>query len=78
MILKPSDKSNVKNTNRHADGSQLTPDADRPQLPQDASRGGENYFRPGQMPKGFTGVWCFDGGTNTKKSPTSGGGKKIY
>jgi hypothetical protein len=52
----------------------------RPQLPRDGSPGAERW-QPGTLPKGgFRAVFDFsDTPTyNTKKSPTSGGGGKVY
>lgn len=49
----------------------------RPQLPRDGSAGGQNAIR-GKMPAGFISVWDFGGGPQTKYSPTSGGGSKVY
>jgi len=50
----------------------------RPQLPRDGSAGMEQW-KPGQMPKGgFRAIAVFsDGEYDTKKSYTSGGGKKV-
>jgi hypothetical protein len=52
----------------------------RPQLPRDGSAGAARW-EPGQLPKGgyrsiidFSGTATYD----TKHSPTSGGGKKVY
>ena len=42
----------------------------RPPLPRDASKGGENCFTPGKMPNGYTAVWEFGTGKQTKLSPT--------
>ena len=52
----------------------------RPQLPRDGSRD-MTRWQPGTLPKGgFRSVFDFsDTPTyNTKKSPTSGGGGKVY
>ena len=52
----------------------------RPQLPRDGSVGMDRWT-PGTLPKGgFRAVFDFsDTPTyNTKKSPTSGGGGKVY
>jgi hypothetical protein len=52
----------------------------RPQLPQDGSPHMVKW-EPGQMPKGgFRAVipFCGDGYYDTKQSPTSGGGKRVY
>ena len=49
----------------------------RPQVPADATAYGQNHLK-GKMPAGYVSVWCFGGTYDTKKSPTSGGGKKVY
>jgi len=51
----------------------------RPQLPRDGSRDMIRW-EPGQLPKGgFRSIIPFCEGTyDTKQSPTSGGGKRIY
>ena len=49
----------------------------RPQLPRDGSAGGQNAIRD-KMPAGFIAVWDFGNGEQTKRSPTSGGGGKVY
>jgi len=52
----------------------------RPQLPRDGSVD-MNRWQPGTLPKGgFRAVFDFSGtpSYNTKQSPTSGGGKKVY
>jgi len=51
----------------------------RPQLPRDGSRDMMRW-EPGQMPKGgFRAIIPFcEGPYDTKLSPTSGGGKRIY
>ena len=52
----------------------------RPQLPRDGSPD-MTRWQPGTLPKGgFRAVFDFSGtpSYNTKKSPTSGGGKKVY
>jgi len=52
----------------------------RPQLPRDGSAD-MNRWQPGTLPKGgFRAVFDFSGtpSYNTKQSPTSGGGKKVY
>jgi hypothetical protein len=52
----------------------------RPQLPRDATSG-QTRWQPGELPMGgFRAVIDFSGtpSYNTKKSPTSGGGKKVY
>jgi len=51
----------------------------RPQLPRDGSAGMEAW-QPGEMPKGgFRSTFPMDDKPfQTKLSPTSGGGKKVY
>jgi hypothetical protein len=51
----------------------------RPQLPQDSSPHMVKW-EPGQMPKGgFRSIIPFcEGAYDTKQSPTSGAGKRIY
>ena len=52
----------------------------RPQLPRDGSRDMMRW-EPGQLPKGgYRSIipFCGDGYYDTKQSPTSGGGKRIY
>ena len=52
----------------------------RPQLPRDGSKDMERW-QPGQLPKGgFRPVFDFSGTPtyDTKNSPTSGGGSKVY
>ena len=48
----------------------------RPQLPRDGSANGQNHVA--KMPAGFISTWDFGSGNQTKYSPTSGGGKKVY
>jgi hypothetical protein len=52
----------------------------RPQLPRDGSAN-MTRWSPGELPKGgFRSVFDFSGtpSYDTKHSPTSGGGKKVY
>lgn len=52
----------------------------RPQLPRDGSAGAARW-EPGQLPKGgYRSIFDFSGTPtyDTKHSPTSGGGKKVY
>jgi hypothetical protein len=52
----------------------------RPQLPRDGSRDMQRW-EPGQLPKGgYRSIFDFSGTPeyDTKHSPTSGGGKKVY
>jgi hypothetical protein len=58
--------------------SQKYAKAIRPQKPSDTT---ERYqtWQPGQVPMGgFRSTFNFGGGDNSKQSPTSGGGKKVY
>lgn len=61
---------------RHSDVNQQVAKSVRPQLPRDGSRDGQN--NTAKMPSGYISVWEFGTGTQTKKSPTSGGGGKVY
>lgn len=47
----------------------------RPQLPRDGSKDGQN--NADRMPAGYISVWDFGNGSQTKRSPTTGGGKKV-
>jgi len=51
----------------------------RPQLPRDGSKDMQRW-EPGQLPKGgYRSTFDFsEGSYNTKLSPTSGGGCKVY
>ena len=50
----------------------------RPQLPRDGSAG-MTKWQPGQLPRGgYRSVFCFEDTYDTKHSPTSGGGSKVY
>ena len=51
----------------------------RPQLPRDGSKDMQRW-EPGQLPKGgYRSTFDFsEGSYNTKQSPTSGGGCKVY
>lgn len=61
---------------RPHDVNQQIERAVRPQLPRDGSRDGQNCAD--KMPSGYISVWEFGSGKQTKFSPTSGGGKKVY
>ena len=53
----------------------------RPQIPSDASAGGDPYYKSGSLPKGgFQSMWCFSGSSDRKNSPTDmvKGQKKVY
>ena len=67
----------------HASNQQIAKSV-RPQLPRDGSPG-LTRWSPGQLPPGFRSVIDMSGDKfpttgplNTKLSPTSGGGKKVY
>jgi hypothetical protein len=65
---------------RPQDNNQQIAKPTRPQLPSDGSTGMERW-QPGQLPKGgFISVFDFSGTPtyDTKKSPTEGGGCKVY
>jgi len=60
---------------RHTDLNQQVAKSVRPQLPRDGSKDGQN--NADRMPAGFISVWDFGNGEQTKRSPTTGGGKKV-
>jgi len=64
---------------RHHESNQQIAKSVRPQLPRDGSAGMQNW-KPGQLPVGgFRAVIDMSESTyQTKLSPTSGGGKKVY
>ena len=65
---------------RDHDLNQQIDKSTRPQLPRDGSKGMMRW-EPGQLPVGgFRAIipFCGDGYYDTKQSPTSGGGKKVY
>lgn len=64
---------------RHHESNQQIAKSVRPQLPRDGSAGMEKWHL-GEMPKGgFMAVIPMDDKPyQTKMSPTSGGGKKVY
>ena len=58
--------------------SQKYAKAVRPQKPADATERFQKW-QPGQVPQGgFRSTFCFEDSYNSKQSPTSGGGKKVY
>jgi hypothetical protein len=65
---------------RSQDDNQQIADASRPQLPRDGSMNGRPTFTSGELPKGgYQAIWAFgDNPTNTKNSPTTKPGRKIY
>jgi hypothetical protein len=60
---------------RPSDVNQQVAKSVRPQLPRDGSRDGQN--NADRMPAGYISVWDFGNGEQTKRSPTTGGGKKV-
>lgn len=68
-----------KLTKRPTDINQQVAKSVRPQLPRDGSKD-MTKWETGQMPKGgYRSVFCFEEGNySNKRSPTSGGGKKVY
>ena len=63
---------------RDHDANQQIAKSVRPQLPRDGSAG-MTKWQPGQLPQGgFRSVFCFEDTYDTKHSPTSGGGSKVY
>lgn len=59
--------------------TQHKPVAQRPEIPTDGKSGGRPYHKSGEMPKGgYQSMWCFDGSSDRKNSPTVGQGNKIY
>jgi hypothetical protein len=65
---------------RPHDLNQQVAKSTRPQLPRDGSPG-MTRWEPGQLPKGgYRSVFDFSGTPeyDTKHSPTSGGGSKVY
>jgi hypothetical protein len=65
---------------REHDVNQQIAKSTRPQLPRDGSAG-QVRWQPGQLPKGgFRPVIDFSStpSYDTKQSPTSGGGSKVY
>jgi hypothetical protein len=65
---------------RSQDDNQQIAQAVRPQLPRDKSANGRPIFTSGELPKGgYQSMWGFGNDpTNTKDSPTTKPGRKIY
>ena len=61
---------------RPSDINQQPSKAVRPPLPRDGSRDGQNNVN--KMPAGYISTWDFGNGEQTKRAPTTGGGKKVY
>jgi hypothetical protein len=79
MSLKPKNpsyKPEQSHQRPHEDNQQIAKSV-RPQLPRDGSMNGQNNVAK-KMPAGFIAVWDFGNGEQTKRSPTSGGGGKVY
>ena len=77
--------SKTRHHQREHESNQQIAKSIRPQLPRDGSPGMIRW-QPGQLPSGgFRSVidmsgnkFPTEGSLNTKMSPTSGGGKKVY
>jgi len=65
---------------RSQEDNQQVAQAVRPQLPRDKSANGRPIFTSGELPKGgYQSMWGFGNDpTNTKDSPTTKPGRKIY
>jgi hypothetical protein len=64
---------------KYQESNQQKATATRPQIPSDATGGGDPYYKSGTLPKGgFQAQWCFGGSSDRKNSPTVGDGKKVY
>jgi hypothetical protein len=65
---------------RSQEDNQQIAQAVRPQLPRDKSANGRPIFTSGELPKGgYQSMWGFGNDpTNTKDSPTTKPGRKIY
>ena len=69
----------MKEPNKHRrpnDCNQQTSKATRPPLPRDSSKGGQNRLN-GSLPAGYISTWDYGNGPQSKKSPTTGGGRKV-
>jgi len=59
--------------------NQQVAQATRPQLPRDVYGDGRPTYASGEMPKGgYQAMWTFCGSNQTKNSPTTKPGKKVY
>ena len=60
--------------------NQQVAQAVRPQLPRDKTNEGRPTFASGELPKGgYQSMWTFNGGAiDTKNSPTTKPGGKVY
>jgi hypothetical protein len=64
---------------KYQENDQQKATATRPQIPSDATGGGDPYYKSGVLPKGgFQSQWCFGGSSDRNKSATVGDGKKVY
>lgn len=63
----------------HVDNQQIAQSV-RPQLPRDAYGEGRPTYSSGELPKGgYQAIWGFGGDPHdTKNSPTTKPGKKVY
>jgi len=66
-----------KKHKRPTELNQQTAKSVRTQLPRDGSKNGQNEVKT-KMPAGYISVWDFGNGKQTKRSPSTGGGKKVY
>ena len=78
--MKPKIESGHKMVKfKEAEGRQQVPTAVRPQLPRDKTAGGRPIFSSGELPKGgFQSMWTWCESNQTKDSPTTKPGRKIY
>lgn len=67
----------MKINKRDSKLSQQTSKAVRPPLPRDATKDGCNYWESGMVPPGFTSVWDFGNGRQSKFSPPTISGKRV-
>ena len=64
---------------RSGNENQQIAQAVRPQLPRDKTSEGRPTYASGEMPKGgYQSMWTFDGRSDTKNSPTTKPGQKVY
>ena len=66
-----------KRHKRPSESNQQVSKAVRPPLPRDGSAGGQNQIN-GKMPAGYISTWDFGNGPQTRNSPTTRGGDKVY
>jgi hypothetical protein len=82
-MLKPTTSKAAGQTTkfkRSAEDNQQVAQAVRPQLPRDKSANGRPIYTSGELPKGgYQSMWGFGNDPmNTKDSPTTKPGRKIY